>query len=189
MGKNYSYIYLLFIVLLAFQSAYEQNETTDKNTQDTSVIQPDSRIENLKKQAGELFESYDKRDVDKYIKLSHPKNFEEDGNQMNYIELVQYCFERLSEGSSSIENPSGLFEIDNQLFSVIPYKLKGTNSEKDKVVKLGSMVGVSDDNGKSWKFVHGLAFNKLFPDVAGMIQIPNEKSFVNGKEQQFYKND
>ena len=62
----------------------------------------------------------------------------------------------------------------------IKCKLEGiSNFEKDKVIKLGSIVGISNDNGKSWKFVNGLAFNKLFPDVAGMIPIPNEKSFVN----------
>lgn len=47
------------------------------------------------------------------------------------------------------------------------------------------MIGISDDGGKNWKFVKGVAFDEAFPNAAGMFLIPNpiEKRFVNGVEQ------
>lgn len=47
------------------------------------------------------------------------------------------------------------------------------------------MVGISEDGGKSWKFVKWVVFNEVFPNIAGMFLIPNsiEKRFVNGVEQ------
>ncbi len=47
------------------------------------------------------------------------------------------------------------------------------------------MVGISDDEGKSWKFAKGAAFNKVFLNIAAMVPIPNpmEKRLENGIEQ------
>ena len=188
MRINYYCIYWLFIVFLAFQSASGQNVIADKIIQNISVNQSDLRTENLKKQASEYFEAYDKSDVDRLVELTHPKSFEKDGSRENFAKMMKHFLKLFSEvyefRSSLVESSSGLFEIDNYLFGVVPYKLEGIrNFEKNKVVKLSSIVGISSDNGKNWKFVNGLAFSELFPDVAKKVQIPNERQFINGKEQ------
>ena len=188
MRVNYTCIYCLFIVLLAFQLASGQNELTNKNDQNILASQSDLRIENLKKQASELFEAYDKVNVDKFVELTDPKSFEKYGGRENFAKMIRHFLELLSEVDevrhSSVENPSELFEIDNRLYCVVGYKLEGINNfEKSKVVKLSSIVGISSDNGKNWKFVNGLAFDELYPDIANRIQIPDEKRFLNGKEQ------
>lgn len=189
MRINYFCIYWLFIILLAFQSAFGQNEITDKTAENILVARSDSRIENLMKQAKDLFEAYDKGDINKFVELSHPKVYEKEGRE-KFFDTVSYVISGLSEGDelppSSIESPSELFEIDKQVFCVVPYKLEAIRKiKKDKIVALGSMIGISDDGGKSWKFVKGVAFNETFPNVAGMFLIPNpiEKCFVNGVEQ------
>lgn len=189
MRINYKYFCLLLIGLLAFQSAYGQNEITDKNTHNFSVNESDLRIENLKEQVKDLFEAYDKCDVGKYIELSHPKNLKkENSNEMNFVELTQYIFESNSEAHkfslSSVANPKEIIEINNQLFGIVPFKLEVIRvPEKNEFVKLGTIIGISEDNGESWKFVNGLVLNKLFPDIAGIVPIPNEKRFLNGIEQ------
>ena len=188
MRINYSCIYWLFIVLLAFQSAAGQNEITDKTTQDISVQQADWRIENLMKQVRELFEAYDKEDCTKFVELSHPNIYKKEG-QASFFDKVRYVIELRSVNSeplpSTVETPSELFEIYKRIFAVVPYKLNGIDRvKKNKSVALGSMVGISEDGGKSWRFVKGVAFNEAFPDVAGMIPIPNpvEKHLVDGIE-------
>lgn len=189
MRINYSYFYLLLIVLLAFQSAYGQNEITDKTTQNISVQQSDWRIENLMIQARELFDAYDKEDCAKFVELSHPKVYEKNG-QGKFFDDVRLVIESRTITNeplpSSVEAPNEIFEIDKQLFAVVPYKLNAIGgAKKDKIVALGSMIAISEDGGKSWKFVKGVVFNEAFPKVAGMLPIPNpiEKRFVNGIEQ------
>jgi hypothetical protein len=188
MRIKYFCIYWVFIALLAFQSAYGQVEITNKTTSDI-FRQPDWRIENLMKQVRELFEAYDKADYAKFVELSHPQIYEKKGlaKFVNELELVISSrlvgYEQLS---STVETPSELFEINKRLFAVVPYKLERVGKvKKDEAVALGSMVGISEDGGKSWRFAKGIAFNEAFPDVASMIPIPNpiEKRFVNGIEQ------
>lgn len=189
MHIKYSCIYWFFIALLAFQSAYGQDEITDGMTQNISVQQADWRIENLVKQARELFEAYDNADYAKFVELSHPRIYQKKGlaKFFDEVELVIFSNSTGYEPQpSTVEIPSELFEIDNRLFAVVPYKLEGIRKvTKDKSVALGSMVGISENGGKSWKFIKGVAFNEAFPNVAGMFLIPNpvEKRFVNGIEQ------
>ena len=85
--------------------------------------------------------------------------------------------------SSSLENPIQLVKIDKQLFGVVPNKLEGITFNKNKVLTLGSVVGISIDEGKNWKFVNGSKFNELFPNAADKVQVPKDKTFVNDKEQ------
>lgn len=186
MRINYSCIYWVFVVLLAFQSAYGQTEAINKNTQNILANQSDLRMVNLKKQASELSEAYNKGNVDEFIELIHPKMLEKDFSRESFAKILkdvlEFEFGDYENFRSSVESSNELFEIDSQLFSVIPFKLEGTNSMKNKVVKLSSIVGVSSDNGKSWKFVTG-RFSELFPNTAGRVQIPSERRFVNDKEQ------
>ncbi len=189
MHINHSYFYWILIVLLVFQSANGQSEVSDKTTQDISVRQADWRIENLVKQAKELFEAYDKEDCAKFVELSHPKIYEKEGSE-KFFDEVRYVIEsdsvKYEPLPTIVETPGELFEIDNRLFAVVPYKLNAIGRvKKDKLVALGSMVAISEDGGKSWKFVKGVAFNEAFPNVAGMFPIlnPIEKRFVDGIEQ------
>lgn len=133
MRINYSCIYWLFIVLLAFQSASGQNEIADRNTQNILVSQSDTRIENLKKQVSELFEAYDKGNIDIFSGLTYPKVFEKDGGRKNFVQVFKDVVEFNSNANesfhSSVESPSELIEIDNQLFAVTPYKLEAIRKE------------------------------------------------------------
>ena len=189
MSIKYSFIFCVLVALLAFQSANGQSEVTDKTTQDISVQQADLRIENLMKQARELFEAYDKADFDKFAAFYHPKAYEKGGLKELFEEFNYANSDRLETSEllpSSVETPKELIEFDKQLFGVVPYKLNGISRiKKDKEVFLGSMVGISEDEGKSWKFIKGVAFNEAFPNVAGMIPIPNpvEKRLENDIEQ------
>lgn len=189
MRKLYSNIYCFFIVLLAFQSAYGQNKITDSLAQDSSVQQTDWRIVNLVTQAKELFEAYDNCDYVKFVELSHPNIYKEKGSE-NFLEYVRIVtenrFVNYEPLPTTIETPIELFDIDKKLFSVVPYKLNAIGKvKKEKLVALGSMVGISEDGGKSWRFVKGVAFNEAFPNVIGMFLIPNpiEKRFINDIEQ------
>ena len=166
-----------------------QTEISDKTTQNVSVKQTDWRIENLMKQVRELFEAYDNEDIVRFVELSHPNTYKKKGKP-SFSDDLRLVLESRSISNeplpSTVEEPNTIYEIDNRLFAVVPYKLNSIiRNKKDKLVALGSMVGVSEDKGKSWRFVKGVAFEEAFPDVAGTFYIPNpmEKRFVNGIEQ------
>ncbi len=189
MRKNYSYIYLFIIGLLAFQSVYGQNKISESTSYESSFQQPDWRNVNLVTQAKVFFEAYDSCDYAKVVELSHPNIYKEKGSE-NFFEDVRVVIEsgfiNYEQLPSTIETPSEIFEIDKILFSVVPYKLSAIGKvKKDKLVALGSLVGISEDGGKSWKFVKGVAFNEAFPNAIGMFLIPNpiEKRFINDIEQ------
>jgi hypothetical protein len=175
---------------LAFQTAFGQNENTDKTMQDISVRQGDGRIENLMKQVRELFEAYDKADFDKFVELSHPNIYKKTGVSEFYGEVELIINQRRFGGDellpSTVESPSVLFEADERIFGVVTYKLNSVSKDKkDKLAGMGSMVGISEDGGKTWKFVKGVAFFDSFPNAAGTVPIPYpiEKRIVNGIEQ------
>ena len=89
------------------------------------------------KQAKELFEAYDKGDVNKFVELSHPKIYEKEGRE-EFFDNVSYVISSLSEVDeplpSLVQTPSELFEINKQLFCVVPYKLEAIR--KSKKIKL-----------------------------------------------------
>ncbi|HEY0457915.1 MAG TPA: hypothetical protein VGC97_02115 [Pyrinomonadaceae bacterium] len=190
MRIKYSWVCCFFAVILAFQTAFGQNEINDKTAQDISVQPADQRIENLMKQARELFNAYDKADVDKFVELSHPNIYKKSGVADFYGEVEFIINSRIASGEellpSTIESPNVLFEADKRVFGVLTYKLNSVSKyKKDKLAGMGSMVGISEDGGKTWKFVKGVAFYDSFPDAAGMVPIPypTEKLVVNGIEQ------
>jgi hypothetical protein len=190
MRIKYSCIYWIFIVLLAFHSVFGQTEIADKNVQEISNQQIDWRIENLIKQVKELFEAYDKADFDKYVELSHPNIYKKTGVSDFYGEVEFIINQSMSSGEellpTTVESPNVLFESDKRIFGVVTYKLNSVSKDKkDKIAAMGSMVGISEDGGKNWKFVKGWTFYDSFPDAAGTVPIPypTEKLVVNGIEK------
>jgi membrane carboxypeptidase/penicillin-binding protein len=189
MNIKHSILYLLLLVLLAFHLTYGQNEISAKTDQTGSSRSFDSRIELLMPQVRELFEAFDKQDCAKFVELSHP-NIYQKKSKAEFFDEVRFVIESMAEITerlpSTVEIPNEVIEVGNQIFAVVPYKLSGINKvNKAKVEAQGSMVAISEDNGKIWKFVKGIKFNDAFPEIAGMIVIPNpiEKRFLNGVEQ------
>lgn len=188
MNTKYSHIFLFIFVLFAFQIACGQNQSVpDNNNQKTASEKTDWKIDNLKKQASELYAAFDKNDFDKFVELTYPKVIEKVGGRENLISMMKNISDQnpkiFQSFSSSVDNPSQLVEIDNQLFGVVPIKLEGTTYKNNKIVTLGSVIGISTDNGKTWKFVNGSKFKELFPNAADKVQIPKDMTLGNGKEQ------
>ena len=96
---------------------------------------------------------------------------------------IQMANEIFESFSWTIGNPNKLVEIDGQLIGVVPRTLTGITFQKNKTVQEGTIVGISTDNGKTWKFVNGTGFKSLFPAFADKVQIPEQVTFINGIKQ------
>lgn len=182
-----SYIFFFVFGLLAFQATFGQSQNTPDKHQKPSGEKIDSRVDNLQKQASELFAAFDKNDFDKFVGLTHPKVIEKVGGRANLISMMKSVAEQTPKifetFSTSIGNPLALVEADGQLFGVVPQKVTGTTYEKHKIIVDSCVVGVSDDKGKTWKFVSGEKFDELFPSLKGKLQIVTKKTFIDGVER------
>lgn len=68
--------------------------------------------------------------------------------------------------------------VDNRTFAVVPTTMT-LKTPQGKVSQDGFVLGVSEDNGKNWKFVSGSTKEKLkilFPDVIDKLAIPAPKA-------------
>ena len=128
-----------------------------------------------------------KGNYEKIADYSHPKAFEIAGGREKLVEMLTWAYKSAAEYFKSLtwtlEEPQNLTEINNELFVVVPRTLDGISPQNVRVVQKGSMIGISSDNGKTWKFINGASFDKFFPSLVGKIQIPKERTFVNGIEQ------
>ncbi|MGI8556420.1 MAG: hypothetical protein ACR2LT_08715 [Pyrinomonadaceae bacterium] len=180
------YIFFFAFVLLASQSTFGQGQNTSDN-QKSSGEKVDSRIDNLKKQASELLAALDKHDFGQFVELPHPTVPEKVGGRATLISIVKSVAEQTPKifetFSTSVGNPGALVEADGQLFGVVPQIIAGTTYEKHKIVIDSCIVGVSDDKGKTWKFVSGGKFDEIFPSLKGKLQIVTKKTFIDGVEQ------
>lgn len=147
----------------------------------------DVRLENLKKQAELLVEAQNKNDFAKAIELTHPQVIEKVGGKEKLISIIRQVNEQIPKFfesySLTLENPTVLVELKEKLFGVVPLKVEAITRQKNKVFSTDSIIGVSSDNGTTWKFVRGETFDELFPFAKGKIQIIKQKIFVNGIEQ------
>ncbi len=182
-----SYIFSFVFLLLAFQIACGQSSITSKNHKEKAVEKVDLRIENLKKQADELVGALNKNDFDKFIELTHPQVIKEVGGRENLISMMKGISDQnpkiFESVLASVGNPDVLVESERLLFGVVPQKIEGTTHKNRKVVVNGCVVGISNDNGRTWKFVSGEKFDEIFPFAKGKLQIIVRKTFVDGIEQ------
>ncbi len=118
----------------------------------------------------------------KFIDNLHPKLVEAMGGKENMLDSMIKDYERLNlEGSTQVAmvigEPSQIEEVGGQIFAVMPVRTTTKSLEGDLVAD-GSIVGVSDDNGKNWKFIADVdqaMFRTHFADGAQKIQIAATK--------------
>ena len=181
------YIVTFSLLLLVSQTACGQIQNAPNSEKDEIVQKVDSRIENLKKQADDLVDAVNKGDFDRFIELTHPQVIKKVGGRENLISIMKKVFDQnpkiFESFSASAGIPNMLVESEELLFGVVPQKIEGITHKKHKVISNDCVVGVSNDDGKTWKFVSGEKFDEIFPLSKSKIQIVARKTFVDGIEQ------
>ena len=187
MITKFSYVFTFIVVLFVFQVACGQNKEAFSNNQTAVSEKTDSRTDNLKKQADELINALNKNDFNKFVELTHPLVIEKVGSKENLVSMMKAVADQnpkiFETVLVSVSNPTELVETNGQLFGVVPQKIEGTTLAKHKLVQDACVVGVSNDNGKIWKFVSGEKFDELFPSAKDKIKIVPQKTFIDGVEQ------
>ena len=76
-----------------------------------------------------------------------------------------------------VGQPLQIEKVDGQLFALLPIKMT-MKTPDGKFLGESALVGISDDDGKSWKFISSIdqtRFNSVFPKAGEKIKMPEEK--------------
>jgi hypothetical protein len=121
-----------------------------------------------------------KDDFETVIEMSHPKVVDNLGGKEKAINTTKTVMKQLKDkgvviNSMSTGEPTNPVRGDKEVYIVVPTKLEMT-APQGKVSGTGFILGISTDDGKTWKFVDGAPgpaeIRKLFPDIPKKLELP-----------------
>lgn len=147
----------------------------------------DVKLENLKIASKELFRTLQAKDFEKFAELTAPEVIERIGGNRKYLALVKSN----GDGSDKVfekeiftaGDPHEIVAHNNKLFAVVPFTLEAITAKKTVIKTTASMVGISTDDGKTWKFISDDTFFEFFPELEGKLTIPKKDISVTTDKQ------
>ena len=185
---NFPLVLTVLVTLMAWD-APAQRPTANPTSANLKSDEPaDPRTAKLRAAVEAIYgATLDTQDLDKIADATHQKIIESAGGREQYKAAMRKVMDSSRQLFESItwkvEDPVRITEVDGKVFGVVPRTLEGVTKGKDRIVQNGSMVGISLDNGQTWKFLNGTNFDKLFPEYVTAVQIPKQRSYINGVEQ------
>jgi hypothetical protein len=138
-------------------------------------------------QAKELIDALLRKDLDRFLDLTHPKVVELGGGREKMLatmkkELEQTEAEGVTVLSSAIGAPTQIIQDAGSIYAVIPNTLK-VKAQAGTFQTESTLIGVSTDNGANWTFVDASGkddgeLKKILPGVADKLNVPPAKQPV-----------
>lgn len=187
--RNLTLIGSLFSSQIACgQTQVNQNASRHSTPSAYSKLSQQKGYPNLKMQAEQLAEAFDRKDYDKAASLTYPKQVELMGGREGMVGILnrvgkQAEAENMKLLSTTVGEPEEIIRIERQLFAIVPTTLKIKRPE-GIFVGNGFLIGVSNDDGESWTFVDGSGgrnqekLSSFFPGAAGKLKLPELKPLV-----------
>lgn len=167
--------------LIMLATANGQTEVLD------SAKSTDERISSLRGAAEVICgPASDRIDAEKLADFTHPRALKAAGGREHFTRVMKETLESSRTQFESLVcrlGESTLYSHRGVLTGVLAQTLTGRTVTKNSIVSSGTLVGISEDNGKAWTFINGKGFPKQFPEFADIVVIPKEKMFINEVEQ------
>lgn len=170
---------LIFSQIACGQTQANQNSSKPSTPPASPNLSQTNSYPNLKTQARQWAEAFDREDYDKVASLTYPKQVVLMGGREEMARILSRSMKR--DGwkmlSTRVEEPKEIIRIEQQLFAVVPTRLK-MKAPQGVLVGNGFLIGVSNDNGETWTFVDGSGGRKqekvetLLPAAAGRLKLP-----------------
>lgn len=171
-------ILFLSIVCICFFKLYSQ----------PSLINQSALSQVVAAQANQMGSLYRSGNYKGYIKYIHPVIIKATGGETKMLELLNDQNAQLRNKGIVINSiifnpPSEIVKSKNELQCIISQHTE-LKPAKGTVVTYTTLISISTDNGKSWKFIDTFnkdiaALRKLFPNLSGKILLPpNQKPTV-----------
>jgi hypothetical protein len=180
---------VLFAVIAQLAISIGCNSAPQTQTQVASPT-PSATAESyprLASQAKELTDALLRKDLDRFLDLTHPKVLQLGGGRENMRATMKKELEQTeAEGvvvlSSSIGTPTQVIHDSGSIYAVMPNTLK-VKAQAGTFQTESTLIGVSADNGANWTFVDASGkddgeLKKVLPDVADKLSVPPAKQPV-----------
>lgn len=166
--------FVLMIVLAGVLSGFGQNGDALPVFNKT-----DGGFPSLRKLAQEITNATVKGDYEKLADLTHPEVVKLaggrkkmiDGMKLESAQIKAEGFELISIATGDVKQ---IARVENEIFAVVMIEMV-INSSNTKSRGGSSLIGISSDNGATWKFVNGVdqvRLKQMFPKAAEKIVVP-----------------
>ncbi|THU39220.1 hypothetical protein FAM09_11945 [Niastella caeni] len=163
-------IILLGVLCIIFQLSHTQNSVDQK-----------ALAQVLVKNASEMASLLNSGDYKGFLKYIHPIRISAGGGEAKMITLLNNQNAQLKSKGVQIkgtvfDQPSEIVKSKNELQCTISQHTE-LKPAKGRVVTHTTLIAISNDNGKSWKFVDAsnldmAIIRKMFPNLSSKITIP-----------------
>jgi hypothetical protein len=124
-------------------------------------------------------------DFDTFVRYTHPAVVQSLGGRDKFIGwLRKVSASRRAEGyrivESSAAEPLQIVKAGDELHAVLPLKHVTVREKHGELHSPGYLLGVSDDGGRTWKFINGSALTEkdlrnLLPNYNRKLKLPAHK--------------
>lgn len=168
-------IFLLIALSLSFVNGWSQNLSST-----------------IKKQGLEMARAIVARDADKLIQYLHPKTIELAGGKEKILAARDTANKYMTQFGATIKkivigNPDSIVQYKGQLQAVVPQTTELSFFDNTVVVET-SLIALSDDKGKTWKFIDNSMYNvkkmgNKLPEISPALVIPpmHPPKFIDNK--------
>jgi len=177
---------IILVALLSFISACADNtankQTTSNNTQITSnnstqatsnkSSNPENpSAQNAQQQAKTCLEAQYQPDNAKYVDCLHPEIIKASGGKEKALADLNKMFNmvgKISYTSLDVSTPKEVKTAGKGMITVVPYQMTRKAATGEDETSKDFLIGVSEDEGKTWKFATSAMYSPLeksFPGV------------------------
>jgi hypothetical protein len=159
----------------------------------TAKAADDAKLKQLVKEKGqETSNALVKGDYAKVVDLTFPRVVQLGGGREKMIALLKKGVQDMkSRGitfrSAKVETPNQIAKAGRSLIAIVPFTLE-MRIPQGKATQKSFLLGISDDDGKSWTFIDGSKLTqenvKMFvPDFPKTVKLPEKQKPVIEKDE------
>lgn len=181
MKINWNPLTLAFSLLLLIATCSPAIGQTLKPRLETNE-KLDARLRAAYDSASRSLAAFRTGDYETFANFVHAKVMDEVGGRQNMINLTKQGKVALDEQTdgydSSVKPPKRLIATANNLFTVVPQSVTVRLKSGQEILRDSYLLGVSADNGKSWKFIDGAGgakkLREMMPEFPRNERLPDE---------------
>lgn len=142
----------------------------------------DRRLETAHHMASQSIAAFRTNDFQAYVRFIHPVMIKDAGGRETMVQITRHSKVTLDEQTdgydTSVKQPTRLIQGTENLYTIVPQKVTLQLKSDQTINRDSYLLGVSGDNGRTWKFVDGgtdaAKIRQLFPDFPANERLPNE---------------
>lgn len=142
----------------------------------------DRRLENLSNTLVNLTTAYDEKDLLKITDLFNREDIESMGGREMYAEWVGLLGSASERTLAKFGSAEKVDSANGKWFGVISFRMETRMTKSLRVIET-CLVGISSDDGKTWRFKTGESFFRDYNELVGAIPVIERRETETSIEQ------